>query len=127
VTDAVNINKAYRRLFKVRRLLAAWTKEWGAFENWPEAIIDELHTHVEQEKVRIWRAKLIRKIREGKGFLYYVRTAFQRLPHDIDTVRDMWCMACELVQEIQAGVSCMEIHLGLEHEVVFKPVDQTVE
>jgi hypothetical protein len=63
---------------------------------------------------RIWRLDLLGKAEQGKVFLNRMKGMFKELPSDPWIVRDLWCQAFELTEQIQAGLACLHAHIDYE-------------
>jgi hypothetical protein len=98
---------SYRLLYDIRDWLASWKKEWGPVSTWQSCIIDEYNVARDKDKVKEWRLKMSEKREDGLEVIGWLRGMFQMLPTSAWKVRDLWSQAFALLEEIQAGVSCI--------------------
>jgi len=110
-------NAAQRELFKVRRFLRNWTSEWGPVACWPTFIMTELKESVLTGKEKDWRGDMTGKSEQGKVMVGQLRGMFKVLPQDPWMVRDFWCQAFDLLEQIQAGIACLQAHMDYELEM----------
>jgi hypothetical protein len=66
--------------------------------------------------VREWRADMAGKADQGHVVIGRLKGMFRLIPKDPWVVRDLWCQALELFEQIQAGLACLQAHLDYELE-----------
>jgi hypothetical protein len=56
------------------------------------------------------------KVDQGKAMISRLKGMFKDLPRDPWMVRDMWCQAFDLLEQIQEGLACLQAHMDYELE-----------
>jgi hypothetical protein len=83
---------------------------------WPTFIMTEYKQCVRDNKVKDWRGDMTGKADQGKAMISRLKGMFKDLPRDPWMVRDMWCQAFDLLEQIQEGLACLQAHMDYELE-----------